>query len=257
MICTRPRGLHLHQAGILKGDSFPLRSSTWRWSCYQADLDGSEASSLLSTFRSPSRPMKPSGGAIFSAWSRARKTFPRVTSNAWRWSNRIRSPTRWRSSRINLRDHIVGLNLGRWDYMASLIHFNLEDPAWVLPDRNTIPHDVAVFSELARVDAGHLPQTRDARNRRNDGALPVARGCRAQRTRPQSVGGRQEERSQLADGRRLDGPSGSERDCCRAVPHSKSGFERDRTYGARQTFGRHRGRNRPDTLAGRALRCGP
>ena len=40
----------------------------------------------------------------------------------------------------NLRDHILGLNLGRWDYMASLIHFNLNDPDWVLPDRNTIPH---------------------------------------------------------------------------------------------------------------------
>jgi malate synthase len=48
----------------------------------------------------------------------------------------------------NLRDHIIGLNLGRWDYMASLIHFNLEDPAWVLPDRNTIPHDVKFFQNL-------------------------------------------------------------------------------------------------------------
>src|SRR5437764_4930939 len=28
----------------------------------------------------------------------------------------------------NLRDHMVGLNLGRWDYMASLIHCNLENP---------------------------------------------------------------------------------------------------------------------------------
>ncbi|HWR36511.1 MAG TPA: hypothetical protein VN622_11640 [Clostridia bacterium] len=45
----------------------------------------------------------------------------------------------------NLRDHILGLNLGRWDYMASLINFNLSDPAWVLPDRNTIPHDVPFF----------------------------------------------------------------------------------------------------------------
>jgi malate synthase len=42
----------------------------------------------------------------------------------------------------------VGLNLGRWDYMASLIHFNLENPEWVLPDRNTIPHDVAFFQTL-------------------------------------------------------------------------------------------------------------
>jgi len=48
----------------------------------------------------------------------------------------------------NLRDHILGLNLGRWDYMASLIHFNLNDPEWVLPDRNTIPHDIAFFQNL-------------------------------------------------------------------------------------------------------------
>ena len=48
----------------------------------------------------------------------------------------------------NLREHLVGLNLGRWDYMASLIHFNLNDPAWVLPDRNTIPIDVPFFQAL-------------------------------------------------------------------------------------------------------------
>ena len=48
----------------------------------------------------------------------------------------------------NLRDHIIGLNLGRWDYMASLIHFNLDDPDWVLPDRNTIPHNVPFFQNL-------------------------------------------------------------------------------------------------------------
>lgn len=49
-----------------------------------------------------------------------------------------------------LRDHIMGLNLGRWDYMASLIHWNLDDPAWVLPDRNKIPHDVPFFQALRR-----------------------------------------------------------------------------------------------------------
>jgi malate synthase len=48
----------------------------------------------------------------------------------------------------HLRDHLLGLNLGRWDYMASLIHFNLDDPNWVLPDRNTIPHDVGFFQNL-------------------------------------------------------------------------------------------------------------
>src|SRR5215831_5251554 len=48
----------------------------------------------------------------------------------------------------NLREHVVGLNLGRWDYMASLIHFNLTDAEWVLPDRNTIPYNVPFFQNL-------------------------------------------------------------------------------------------------------------
>jgi malate synthase len=48
----------------------------------------------------------------------------------------------------HLREHLLGLDLGRWDYMASLIHFNLDDPDWVLPDRNTIPHDVPFFQNL-------------------------------------------------------------------------------------------------------------
>ncbi len=48
----------------------------------------------------------------------------------------------------HLREYIVGLNLGRWDYMASLIHYNFEDPQWLLPDRNTIPLDVPFFQAL-------------------------------------------------------------------------------------------------------------
>ncbi|MCR4297026.1 MAG: aldolase/citrate lyase family protein, partial [Elusimicrobia bacterium] len=48
------------------------------------------------------------------------------------------------------RRHVIGLNLGRWDYMASLLHFKLADPAWILPDRNTIPHDIPFFQNLRR-----------------------------------------------------------------------------------------------------------
>jgi malate synthase len=35
--------------------------------------------------------------------------------------------------------------------MASLIHFTLADPEWVLPDRNTIPHDVPFFQNVRRL----------------------------------------------------------------------------------------------------------
>jgi malate synthase len=54
----------------------------------------------------------------------------------------------------NLRDYLIGLNLGRWDYMASLIHYSIEDPAWILPDRNTIPVDVPFFQALR----GRIPE---------------------------------------------------------------------------------------------------
>jgi malate synthase len=55
------------------------------------------------------------------------------------------------------RRHVIGLNLGRWDYMASLLHFKLADPGWILPDRNTIPHDVPFFQNIRKrlVDACH------------------------------------------------------------------------------------------------------
>jgi malate synthase len=47
-----------------------------------------------------------------------------------------------------LQPYLVGLNLGRWDYMASLIHHNYNDPEWLFPDRNSIPTDVAFFQNL-------------------------------------------------------------------------------------------------------------
>ncbi|MBI3553737.1 MAG: isocitrate lyase/phosphoenolpyruvate mutase family protein [Elusimicrobia bacterium] len=55
------------------------------------------------------------------------------------------------------RRHIIGLNLGRWDYMASLIDFKLGDPKWILPDRNTIPHDIPFFQNIRHriVDVCH------------------------------------------------------------------------------------------------------
>ena len=75
----------------------------------------------------------------------------------------------------NLREHLVGLNLGRWDYMASLIHFNLEDPEWTLPDRNTIPHDVPFFQRLRAVVVG-VPGTERWAYRAYPAARPSAHG---------------------------------------------------------------------------------
>lgn len=51
----------------------------------------------------------------------------------------------------HLRDHILGLAFGSWDYIASLMHWTLEDPAWLLPDRDTIPRDAPFLHDVERL----------------------------------------------------------------------------------------------------------
>ncbi len=106
--------------------------------------------------------------------------------------------------------------------MASLIHYNLEDPHWVLPDRNTIPFDVPFFQRVRTL----LPELTH-----KHGALAIG-GMTAlypSREDPQlnerALDGtrtRQSQRSSLPHGRRLDGTSRSERNRRRAVSVSQS-----------------------------------
>jgi len=61
-------------------------------------------------------------------------------------------------------------------------HFNLENPEWVLPDRNTIPHDVRFFQNLRELI--HLcVHRRGALALAHDRALSQPRRCGTQRTR--------------------------------------------------------------------------
>ena len=112
----------------------------------------------------------------------------------------------------NLRDHIVGLNLGRWDYMASLIHFNLDDPEWVLPDRNTIPSNVPFFQNLREL----MPEICHKRGMLAIGGMTALFPSREDRELNAralaALAERQEERGGLPDGWRLDGASRSEPD---------------------------------------------
>lgn len=51
---------------------------------------------------------------------------------------------------FNLQPYLVGLNLGRWDYMASLIDHMYYKTDWKFPDRNSIPSDIPFFQELRK-----------------------------------------------------------------------------------------------------------
>jgi malate synthase len=147
VVSLRPRGLHLHQAGVLKDEIIPAPLFDVAMLAYQ--LDASELKHPL-TFYIPK-----SESAEEALWWR---DLFQAIAKAKGWAKDAikcmalveAHPLAYQMEEFayNLRDHILALNLGRWDYMASLIHFNLENPAWVLPDRNTIPHDVAFFQNF-------------------------------------------------------------------------------------------------------------
>ncbi len=143
----RPRGLHLSQGGVIRNEimSASLFDLALLW--YQID-----PSSLAHNF-SVYIPKSESADEAF--WWR--DLFQALAKQKGLPANYIKCmalveahPLAYQMEEFlfNLRDHCLGLNLGRWDYMASLIDFMLEDPNWILPDRNTIPHDVAFFQNF-------------------------------------------------------------------------------------------------------------
>jgi malate synthase len=147
VIFTRPRGLHINQAGVIPDEM--VSASLFDVARVFFGVDPAELRHPLCIYIPKSE----------------------STEEALWWRDLFQALAKWRGLphdyikcmalveshplafqmeefAYNLRDHLVGLDLGRWDYMASLIHFNLDDPDWVLPDRNTIPHDVPFFQNL-------------------------------------------------------------------------------------------------------------
>jgi malate synthase len=147
VIFTRPRGLHLHQAGILPGELLPAPLFDVAMVAYQVDFDALKHPLCFYIPKSESADEALWWRDLFQMIARAK----RLPANAIKCMALVEShPLAFQMEEFawNLREHILGLNLGRWDYMASLIHFNLENPEWVLPDRNTIPHNAAFFQNL-------------------------------------------------------------------------------------------------------------
>jgi malate synthase len=146
-IWSRVRGLHLSQAGVLAGDTtsaslFDLALITWR-------VEPTRLRHPLAFYipKSESAEEAKWWADVFAALAAARG-WPRTTIRCMALVESHPLAYEMEEFLFHLRDHIVGLNLGRWDYMASLIHWNLMNAAWVLPDRNTIPHDVPFFQRL-------------------------------------------------------------------------------------------------------------
>src|SRR5712692_4475646 len=147
VIWTRPRGLHIHQGGIFGDELTP--ASLFDVASIAYRVDPAELKHPLSFY------IPKSESAEEALWWRdlfravaEKRGWPREYIKCMALVESHPLAFQMEEFLYNLRGHILGLNLGRWDYMASLIHFNLDDPEWVLPDRNTIPSNVPFFQHL-------------------------------------------------------------------------------------------------------------
>jgi malate synthase len=147
VIFTRPRGLHLHQAGVLQGELLPAPLFDVAMVAYQVDFSALQHPLCIYIPKSESSDEALWWRDLFQMIARL-KGLPANSIKCMALAESHPLAYQMEEFAWNLREHIIGLNLGRWDYMASLIHFNLENPEWVLPDRNTIPHNVAFFQNL-------------------------------------------------------------------------------------------------------------
>lgn len=153
VIWIRARGLHLHQGGVVENEL--SSASLFDIALIAFSVRPEELKHPLSFYipKSESAEEALLWRDIFQAVAEARG-WPRDYIKCMALVESHPLAYQMEEFLYNLREHILGLNLGRWDYMASLIHFNLDDPQWVLPDRNTIPFDVPFFQNLR----GLLPE---------------------------------------------------------------------------------------------------
>lgn len=144
---VRPRGLHISQGGIFKDEivSASLFDLALLW--FQLDPSGLPHNFCVYIPKSEAAEEALWWRDLFQTLAR-QKSLPENYIKCMALVESHPMAYQMEEFLFNLREHCLGLNLGRWDYMASLIHFMLEDADWILPDRNTIPHDVAFFQNL-------------------------------------------------------------------------------------------------------------
>lgn len=147
VIWLRPRGLHIHQGGVFKDELMSASLFDVALMAYPADAAEMKHPLAIYIPKSESAEEALWWRDLFQAIAQA-KGWPRDYIKCMALVESHPLAYQMEEFAYNLREHILGLNLGRWDYMASLAHFNFNDPNWVLPDRNTIPFNVPFFQNL-------------------------------------------------------------------------------------------------------------
>lgn len=144
---VRPRGLHLSQGGVIKHEI--TSASLFDLALIWHQLDPAWLPHNFSVYIPKSESAEEAlwWRDLFQALAKS-KGLPKDYIKCMALVEAHPLAYQMEEFLFNLREHCLGLNLGRWDYMASLIDFMFEERDWILPDRNTIPHDVAFFQNF-------------------------------------------------------------------------------------------------------------
>src|ERR1700730_18051078 len=120
VILVRPRGLHLEQAGVIKGERMAAALFDVAMVAYQ--VDPSQLKHPLSIYIPKSESAEEAlwWRDLFQALAEARG-WPHDYIRCMALVESHPLAYQMEEFAYNLREHMMGLNLGRWDYMASLI----------------------------------------------------------------------------------------------------------------------------------------
>jgi malate synthase len=144
---VRPRGLHISQGGVIKNEIMSASVFDLAMIWYQIDPAWLPHNFCVYIPKSESAEEALWWRELFQSFAKQKGLAPDyIKCMALVEAHPL--AYQMEEFLFNLREHCLGLNLGRWDYMASLIDFMSEDRNWILPDRNTIPHDVAFFQNF-------------------------------------------------------------------------------------------------------------
>jgi malate synthase len=174
-LVVRPRGWHLGEKHFLV-DGRPMSGSLFDFGLYlfhggRAAIEAGTGPYLYLPKLESHREAR-LWNDVF-VWAQDRLGIPRGTIKATVLIETILAAFEMEEILYELREHAVGLNAGRWDYIFSVIKKFRNDPSFVLPDRSSVTMTVPFMRPCHRWDGRVHPEPARCRrhgkgNRRGD-----------------------------------------------------------------------------------------
>jgi malate synthase len=158
VVWTRVRGLHLAQAGIISHTPASASLFDLAYLVYRSEYRRLRHPLCIYIPKSESADEALWWSAVFDALTAA-KGWPRGSIKAVAVVESQPLAHELEEFLFNSREYVIGFDFGPWNYIASSIHYNFSDPAWVLSDRDArtteAPFVRAARTRTKQIAEGH------------------------------------------------------------------------------------------------------